>query len=244
MNRFFCPINNISPDKIIISNKEQVHHLRDVLRLKINDKITVFDDKGNEYNCVIDKLSDSVTLNIKERRQASEEKKYPRITIACAIPKRAKFDEIVDKLTQLGTDTIIPLETARVIVKLDRQKKLARQKRWESIALNASQQSQRSRIPVIAAVKDIKNVLLNSNDYDLKIIPTLSGARKYLKEVLTGLSPRNILALIGPEGDFSPEEVNLAKEAGFIPVSLGDSVLRVDTAAIAVVSFIKLYGDR
>jgi len=242
MHRFFAPLNNISNNKITIAEKVQVHHLRDVLRFKLNDKVTVFDEQGNEYNCLIKKISSTVTLEIKDKHKTEPENKM-QITIACAIPKKSKMDDIVDKLTQIGVARIIPLETERVIIKWDKNKKAAQQKRWEKIALSASQQSQRNSIPAIEPVQDMSKVLSRVQDYDLKLIPTLEGQRKSLKEIfsLPLPLPSNILILIGPEGDFTPEEVQMAIKAGCIPVTLGDLVLRVDTAAIAMASFIKLY---
>ncbi|PIP18804.1 MAG: 16S rRNA methyltransferase [Candidatus Omnitrophica bacterium CG23_combo_of_CG06-09_8_20_14_all_41_10] len=183
-------------------------------------------------------------MRIKSRRIPGELNVKLRLTIACAIPKKSKFDDIVDKLTQLGVYRIIPLKTERVVVKLDKRKEELRSKRWNRIALSASQQSQRNNIPVVEPVQKFKDVLVRSKDFDLKLIPTLAGQRKSLPEVILSLLPMaKILVLIGPEGDFSDGEIKLALENGFIPVTLGDLVLRVDTAAIAVVSFIRLYGD-
>jgi 16S rRNA (uracil1498-N3)-methyltransferase len=153
------------------------------------------------------------------------------------------MDDIVDKLTQLGVECIIPLETERGIVRLDKQKKIQRSQRWEKIALSAAKQSQGSRLVVIKPVSALKDVLLSVDDFDLKLMPTLEGERKSLKDVFSRgecIGIKKIIVLIGPEGDFTPGEVALAKKAGFIPVSLGERVLRVDTAAIAVASFIKL----
>jgi 16S rRNA (uracil1498-N3)-methyltransferase len=229
-------------DKIIVDDKEQVHHTRDVLRLKINAQVVIFDEKGNEYTCILKKvLPRSLTFKIKDRLKRPSAK--IRITVACAIPKAHLMDEIVDKLTQLGIDTIIPLETERVIVKLDEQKKLVRQERWRKIALSASLQSRRISTPIIEPIKNIQEALKGGDDFDLKLIPTLIGERKSLKELLMKLKPQNILVLIGPEGDFTEEELDLAKSKGCIPVSLGDLVLRVETAALAVVSFIRLYAN-
>ena len=238
MHRFYCAIQNISQDKIIISDKLQIHHLKDVLRLKPGNEIIIFDDKGNEYRSIIEKLlPNAVTVMIKDRQKFVPALK-PRITIACAVPKKSKMDDIVDKLTQLGVERIIPLETERVVIKLDKHKRILRQKRWEKIALSASQQSQRSAVPVIEPIKDIKEVLSKLEDFDLKLIPTLTDERKSLKEILTQVNPKNILILIGPEGDFTLEEIDMASKVGCIPVSLGELVLRVDTAAIAVISIL------
>lgn len=239
MHKFFSLSKCILDDLIIIEDKIQLHHIKDVLRLKLNERVIVFDEKGNEYNCLITKISSSIVLNIQARLPALKEQKGPQITVACALPKNSKFDDIVDKLTQLGVSRIIPLETERVVIKLDKDKKIARQKRWERIALSSSQQSKRTILPVIEAIKDIKQALSESASFDLKLIPTLSGEQRSLKEIFARPKPKNILILVGPEGDFTAEEVGLAEKAGCIPVSLGDLVLRVETAAIAVSSFIR-----
>jgi len=237
MHRFFCSSQNISGNKIIVSDTNQVHHARVVLRLKVNDEVIVSDGKGNEYVCLIKELLDNkLILKIKERRPSFKREGKIKITVACAIPKKSKMDDIVDKLTQLGVERIIPLETERVVIKLDKSKKISRLERWKKIALNASQQSQRRAITIIEPIKQIREVLSEAGDYDLKLIPTLLGERKSLKEIFAQFNPQNILVLIGPEGDFTPQEVALAVKAGFIPLTLGKLVLRVDTAAIAVVS--------
>jgi len=243
MHRFHCSFRSISANKITILDKEQIHHLKNVLRLTLGDTVVVFDEEGNEYNCIIEKISDKVTLQIKEKHLLSKNKQQLRITVACAMPKKAKMDEIVDKLTQLGVDEIIPLETKRVIVKLDDKAKEIRLTRWQKIALNASRQSQRNQIPAVSPIKDIKEVLSKSEDFDLKLIPALLGKRRTLREILEKSKAKNILVLIGPEGDFTAEEIESAIKAGCIPVSLGELVLRVDTAAIAVASFIRLYAN-
>ncbi len=224
---------------ICITNTAQVHHIKNVLRLKVDDEVMVFDLEGNEYTCTIDELSkNQIVLGIKEKRQAKS--KNIRVTVACALPKKDKMDEIVDNLTQLGVDSIIPMETKRVIIRLDDRTKEAKLKRWRRIAQSAAQQSQRNSIPHIEPITNIEDIVAHSQNFDLKLIPTLSDERKHIKEVLDISKPNNILILIGPEGDFAPEEVEMAKNAGFISVSLGDSVLRVSTAAVAVVSYIKL----
>jgi len=243
MPRFYVTSQDISGNKITITDKDQVHHIHNVLRLKEKEEVMVFDDKSNEYKTEIVKSSpQSIILKIKEKKKLTITEKAC-ITVACAIPKKAKMDEIVDKLTQLGVDKIIPLETKRVIVNLDEKKKQQRLARWQKIALNASRQSQRNQIPVVSPIKDIKEVLSNLEDFDLKLIPALFGKRRTLREILEKSKAKNILVLIGPEGDFTPEEIALATKAGCIPITLGDLVLRVDTAAIAAAGFIRLYAN-
>ncbi len=243
MHRFYIPSGNISGDKITISDKQQVHHIKDVLRLKAKDKVIAFDTAGNEYASDIEKISpDGISLKIRDKCASMASRKF-RITVACAIPKKSKMGDIIDKLTQLGVDRIIPLKTSRVVIRLDRHKEMLRQERWKKIAQSASEQCQRNTLPVIDRIKGMDEVLSESGNFDLKLIPTLNAKRKSLKEIFIHSYSKNVLVFIGPEGDFSEEEVDLARKAGCIPLTLGELTLRVDTAAIAVVSFIRLYEN-
>ncbi|MDO8662303.1 MAG: RsmE family RNA methyltransferase [Candidatus Omnitrophota bacterium] len=259
MHRFFCTTSDITSTEIIIKDKEQAHHIRDVLRLKPGKQVEVFDEKGNEYSCEIREIKDKIYLEIKNKIAADKISQRIKLTVACALPKKSKLDDIIDKLVQLGVHRIIPLKTERVIVKLDKYKEAGRLERWRKIALSAAKQSKRNDLPVIEPVQDLQKVIARSQEFDLKLIPYLGGERKNLKDVLdkflkkgdgsifSASDSRKIepspcfLILIGPEGDFSEAEVKLAVAAGFIPVTLGDLVLRVDTAAIAAASFITMY---
>ncbi len=237
MHRFYLA-QKVSGNQVSISDAGQLHHLRNVLRLKAGDTVVLFDSEGNEYTCLITEMpKDKAMLTVQTRKPAGS-KRY-KLTIACAIPKKGGMDDIIDNLTQLGVDTIIPMETERVITKLDDSKRDTRLERWKKIARQAAQQSQRNSIPVIESITDVENVVSRSRGFVLKLIPTLSEGTKPIKEVLAESKPASIVVLIGPEGDFTPEEIKMAESAGFIPVSLGDTVLRVGTAAVAVASFIK-----
>ncbi len=236
MHRFY--VDRVDGDKISIADAEQLHHLKDVLRLKVNEGVAVFDSEGNEYAGVIEGVNKKQAV-IKVTASQPARRGKMKLTIACAIPKGGRMDDIIDQLTQLGVARVIPMATERVVVKLDEAGQEARLKRWRTIAQNAARQSQRNSIPLIGPVTDIASVISQSQAFDLKLIPNLTGARKLIKNVLPAARPKNVVVLIGPEGDFTPEEVALALKAGFIPVSLGDTVLRVATAAVAVASYFK-----
>jgi 16S rRNA (uracil1498-N3)-methyltransferase len=241
MNRFYIDKVETKDKYIILNDPAQLHHLRDVLRIRPLELVAVFDNYGNEYICLVIEIGVAAAkLEVKEKRTPKDS--GVSLTVACAIPKKVKMGDIVDKLTQLGVECIIPLETERVIVRLDKQKKIERFQRWEKIALSAVKQSQGSRIAVIKPISTLKEVLSVAHEFDLKLIPTLEGKRRSLKDIFNqeGKKIKKIIVLIGPEGDFTHLEIALAMKAGFLPVSLGARVLRVDTAAIAVVSFIKL----
>jgi 16S rRNA (uracil1498-N3)-methyltransferase len=237
MHSFFLA-EIISGDAALISDAGQLHHLRDVLRLRIGDEIMVFDGEGNKYSGTIEGLDKKqAVLRLKARQPALIRRL--RLAVGCAVPKQARMDDIIDKLTQLGVDSIIPLFTERCIVKPEETID-ARLERWRKIARSASEQSHRTTLPYISRGSGFKEALADSKDYRLKLVPTLVGERQTLRELFTDSPPESIFVLIGPEGDFTPEEIQEAMDAGFIPVSLGDAVLRVETAAIAVASYIKL----
>jgi len=248
MNRFFIEKTGAADGKgkyIILNDPAQLHHLRDVLRIKPPETVEVFDNEGNEY------VSEVVEIGPDMAKLEIREKKIPKgsgisITVACAIPKKVKMDDIVDKLTQLGVECIIPLETERVIVRLDKQKKAERFERWKKIALSAVKQSHGGRLTQVKPISTLKGLFSHLDEFGLKLIPTLEGNRENLKEILDReyKKLKNMIVLIGPEGDFTPGEIAQAEQAGFLPVSLGERVLRVDTAAIAVASFIKLNEAR
>jgi 16S rRNA (uracil1498-N3)-methyltransferase len=241
MHRFF--IEKVHGNAAEITDIDTLHHIRDVLRLKKGNEVVIFDATGQEYKGVITAI-DKKQIVLKLSPLNTRSSKNINLTIACALPKGSKMDDIIDFLAQLGVECIIPMRTDRVVVKLDESNRETRLKRWQKIARSAAQQSQRSSIPVISPVTDVKDVISNSGGFDLKLITHLSGKRTLIKDILPKSTPKNIIALIGPEGDFTPEEVSLALHNGFTPVSLGNTVLRVATAAIAVAGYLRFATDK
>ena len=236
MHRFYVS-QKIVGLSIIISDAGCFHHIKNVLRLQIGDKVTIFDGDGDEHICIITSLKKNQALMDKISTKKSRPELY-KITIACALPKKSKMDEIIDKLTQLGVYAIVPLITERVILKINENTD-SRLERWRKIALNAAEQSQRNRLPQILPVTSFKDLLAQSHQYDLKLLPTLEGERTSIRDVFPSPVSTSILVVIGPEGDFSPQEIRQSLDSGFIPISLGENVLKVDTAAIAIASYLK-----
>ncbi len=237
MDYFFCDIE-IDGQDARLSDAEQLHHMRDVLRLKAGEQVAVCDNTGKVFVCTISKL-DKQTASLKIESRLPAPPPRARLTIACAVPKQSGMDEIVDKLTQTGVDEIIPLKTGRTIVRMNEGAE-TRLERWRKISRRAAEQSRRRRLPLIAPVMDLAEVLKKSGEYGLKLIPTLEGERKSLKEITAGLTAGTAIALIGPEGDFTPEEVAQAQKAGFTAISLGETVLRVETAAVVVAGYLRI----
>lgn len=241
MHRFYCPPGSIGPDKITIADKASVHHIRDVLRLRLKEEVLVFDNSGTQYLACIDSFTaNSALLDIKERMAVSA-RSGAGLTVACAVPKQARMDGLIDAMTQLGVDRIIPLQTSRTIVRLNEQQRDSRLRRWLKIAQSASQQSQRSVLPVIEPIRSLAEAIAGAQEFDLKLILTLAAKARPIRDILDKSSPESILVLVGPEGDFTEQEIAMAEQRGCIPASLGNLVLRVETAALAAVAFLELY---
>jgi 16S rRNA (uracil1498-N3)-methyltransferase len=237
MHRFYLE-GKIEGDQAAINRTDQLHHLRDVLRLKAGDQITAFDSAGREYICSIAGITRQQALLKVVERKPLRTGQF-KLAVACALPKKSGFDDIVDKLTQIGVDNIIPLLTDRVVVKTE-EAQGSRLERWRKIARSAAEQSQRNTLPDVSAIQSFKDLLAQAAGYELKLIPTLEGERRSLPDCLTGKPPASAIVLIGPEGDFTTGEVEQAFKTGFQPVTLGDNILRVETAAAAVAAYLKL----
>lgn len=241
MHRFFCQPQDLNSQHLKITDKDELHHLRDVFRLRVKDRVVVIDGKGREFICEVSQLDKKqVQLNIIEKHQYERESIFPKITVACALPKRSKIDFIIEKLTEIGIDRIILLKTERTEVNLkDFSRKF---ERLTKIAKESLKQSGNMFLPEIVSL-DFKGLLKfrKEDNSDLVLIANLGKGTQNIKDALENNQAKNILIAIGPEGDFSGKEISLAEGAGFISVRLTDAVLKVDTAAIVAAGFIKLY---
>jgi 16S rRNA (uracil1498-N3)-methyltransferase len=238
--RIYCPPRDIKSNKITLSGQGQLHHLITVMRRKKGDTIFVFDGVAKEYECKIDKLArvraDLTVIDVRKYTLSHA----PGISLACAIPKKAKMDYIIEKATELGVERIIPLKTERTYFEVSAQRLEKKIIRWQSIIKEASKQSARIKLPCLSPVSLFNNAIKEAKGYDLAIIPHLGAGNKCIKDAISNFKGKSVIVFIGPEGDFSADEIKKAKENGCIPVSLGEFILKVDTAAIAAVSFLRL----
>lgn len=244
MSRFYISPDSVKDNKIFVSG-EEFHHIVDVMRLKAGDDIDAFDGKGNLYRGVIEKFSNkNLVISVSTCRKIDSKSKIS-VALMQSIPKKSKMDDIVEKCTELGIDEIIPVITERTIVDLNGEKAVSRINRWRKIAREATKQCGRTEITEILSVAKLKDLSSKIREFDLVLIPCLSGERKKIKEILKNFNGKRILFLIGPEGDFTKDEIELVKASGGIPTDLGNNVLRVDTAAISTLSIIKyeIEGD-
>ncbi len=229
--------------RIAISGKE-AHHILDVMRLKKSDRVVTFDGTGKEYVGVIENaLKTSLVVRIEEERR-SPAGQAPSITLIQAIPKKEKMDYIVEKATELGVNRVIPAMTDRTIVRWDREKGAASAGRWRKIALASAKQCGRSDLPEITDVTVFRKCLASLKDGGLRLIAALSDESAPFKEELARQAVSEVIIAIGPEGDFTPDEIYEAVRAGFRLVSLGPRVLKSDTAGLFAISAINYEFSR
>lgn len=237
MSRFYVPKENIGKKQIIVSGKE-AHHLLDVMRIKEGDTVVVFDGTGNEYTGYLEKAdarSGKAIVEIVRSEKLSPEATV-RVTLAQAIPKMNKMDYIVEKATELGVESVIPVISARTIVRPAESACLKKVDRWRKIAVAAAKQCGRADVPRICEVARYPDVAGGMDDYDLVLMAHLEKSTVSLKAALEGFRAGNVLVLIGPEGDFQGDEIALAEGNNCRFVSLGKRVLKSDTAGLFVLA--------
>lgn len=237
--RVFVAFENIKGNIARIEGSD-VNYLKNVMRLTCGDEIIVMDSKSKEYTSKISKIDkDSITAELISERHPKSEPKV-KITVAQGLPKNKKMDLIVQKVTELGATRIIPICAERSIVRIADEKGSHKVKRWQRIAKEAAEQSGRLIIPLVDEIKTMKELLIMCDDFDLCVILWEMEKERTIKSVLkANPEAHEILVLIGPEGGFSHDEVESARKGGFVTATVGNRILRTETAAIAVLSMIE-----
>jgi len=253
MRRFYLP----NLDTLALTGGE-AHHALHVLRLQVGDEVTVFDGRGHEARCSVTEIARD-TVRLTALQQSTTQPLRCRITLAQTVPKKT-MDLIIQKATELGVSAIMPLISERTVVRLDAEhaSKHSRTDRWRDIALEACKQCGNNWLPEVHNPKKFSDFLgelaQKERDYNLKLIASLQSDAKPLKTILADAptlhesrrSPAkaersgaaSVLILVGPEGDFTPSELDLARSAGCVPLSLGPLVLRAETAALYALSIL------
>ncbi len=221
--------------EFVLIKEDEFRHLK-VLRLKTNEKIKVFDGKGNYWLAQLVKIEKNNAI-AKLLQRIPVQERFLEITVASGIPKRERADWIVEKLAELGVASFIPVIFKRSVVKPKHEGKKI--KRWQRIAEESSKQSNQPYIMEVLAPIKAEGVLNLMKNYDVCFI-AITGA-KSAKETFSQIKtkPKHVLIIIGPEGGFDPEEQELFIESGAIPIGLGNSVLRVETAALVATAWLK-----
>ena len=240
MHRFYIAPENWDTGNLILRDAE-AHHARDVLRLKNGDRVVLFNGRGREITAdIVDLAKNEIRL-----RALHESETQPlrcRITLGQAIPKGKNMDLIVQKAVEIGAAEIAPLISERTVIDLDKKEAAQKQSKWQQIVIEAAKQCGQNWLPRVDAPQKLKDFFAHQDAHDLRLIGSLQPDALHLKTLLSeyrqrhGDRPTTVLMMVGPEGDFTPAELALAKSNGCQPITLGPIILRVETAAIYCLS--------
>jgi 16S rRNA (uracil1498-N3)-methyltransferase len=242
VHRFYLPPEDWHPDALRLTGSE-AHHCRNVLRLEPPDKIVLFNGVGHEITAEI-VSSDSAQIQLRKIHEAETPPLRCRITLGQAIPKGKNMDLIVQKAVEIGAAEIAPILSDRTVVRLDEESAASKQVKWQTVAIEAAKQCGQNWLPKVHTPQSLVQFFDDRRRFDLQLIGSLQSDAMHLKKILAEYSaehgdrPSNVLMLVGPEGDFTPAELSLARSQGCRPITLGPVVLRVETASIYCLSIL------
>ena len=241
MLHIFVDPAQMKGDLLYVTGKD-VNHIKDVMRLKQGDEISVRTGQDDrEYRYGIEKFTDSeVVCRLRFVKEADVELPV-KVYIFQGLPKADKMELILQKAVELGAAEIIPVQMRRCVVKLDGAKKGKKTQRWQAIAESAAKQSRRAVVPLVREPMTMEEaVRFAEQNTDVRLLPyELQEADGSTREVMDGIREGSAVSIfIGPEGGFDPAEVELARKAGVVPISLGKRILRTETAALVALSFL------
>ena len=214
MQHFFVSPEQVKEEKIYVEGGD-VNHMKNVLRMKTGEELTVNDGEGSQYLCAVESYeADMAVLKILEKKQ-DESELASKIYLFQGLPKQDKMELIVQKSVELGAYQVIPVATKRAVVKLDAKKAKKKVERWQQIAVSAAKQAGRGIIPEVGEVCTYAQALKQAEELDV--------------------------VFIGPEGGFEEEEVALAMKTGANPVTLGKRILRTETAGLTMLSVLMFH---
>lgn len=265
MHRFYLPPEHCSGITLRLNGRE-AHHALHVLRVKRGDLVTVLDGAGYEYFCEIADCShNSLTLRVTKKNFAAP---LPcSITLIVAIPKGKIIESIIQKSVELGAQQIVPLLTERVVTQPSAKDKTSKREKWQQVAIEAAKQCGAAWLPKIEIPMTIGEFLagqsaspeanvphskfrIPNSAFDLSLVGSLQMERRHPCECVQefqskyGRLPQSVAVWIGPEGDFTPDELGTIQSSGAQPISLGPLVLRVETAAIYCLSILNYELNR
>ena len=238
MHCFYTEKENINGNQVQIVGSD-VNHIRNVLRMEVGEDLIVCDGEGMFHHCTIKQLlKDKVEADIIETKEAETELKV-KITLFQGLPKKDKMELIIQKAVELGVQEIVPVSTRFCVAKIeDAKKEKKKLERWQEIARAAAKQSGRGIIPQIKPVLSFKQALKEASCMDKSVIPyeKAEGMKVASEEIQKMATCQSVGIFIGPEGGFAKEEIELAKEMGITPISLGKRILRTETAGLCILS--------
>ncbi len=243
MPKFFVKQEQIKENKIEIIGND-VNHIKNVLRGKIGEEITVCNENtAKDYQCEITKIEEEkIYLKIKKELENNVESNI-KVTIFQGLPKAEKMELVIQKSVELGTFDITPVEMRRCVVKLKEKDKEKKLQRWQKISEVAAKQCGRNIIPKINKIENLKTICQNFKEYDIVLVAYEKEKSTTLKQELKTICKKDkkdvkIAIVIGPEGGIEKEEIEILQENGAKIITLGKRILRTETVALNMLSVI------
>jgi len=238
-HRFYIPASDWNLEHLTLTG-EEAHHCVDVMRCRESDRVIVFNGAGTEAEVEI--LSTGKGLVTLRPGLVSQTPRPPAtLQLGQAVPKGKNMDLIIQKATELGVSSIVPLLSERTVVQLDGEDLGKKRDKWQRIAIEACKQCGQNWVPEVGLPVKVE-AFVRQAKAPLRLIAAISSEALSLKAILASREqeqmprPTAVSLMIGPEGDFTPAEISTALAAGFSPLSLGPIILRSETAAIYALS--------
>lgn len=238
MPRFF--ISGQPENGLLTLHGEDAHHAGRVLRLRPGEAVTLCDGAGTDYDCVIETVEKEAVACRVQCSHPAETEPRQRFTLCMALPKGDKMDFIVQKAVELGVHEIIPYVSKNCVSRPDKTEKKV--DRWRRIALEAAKQCGRGCLPQVEAVMTVEQAVERAAQCKTALFFYENERETGLHDALSGGVGETVSLMIGPEGGFAPEEVEMAAQAGLRSVSLGTRILRCETAPIAALAAVLYAG--
>ncbi len=200
--------------------------------------VTLTDPEGNDFRGRVLRLSEAEASVLIFDVFPSPTESSLEIVLLQALPEKERMELIIQKATELGVFTILPFQSEKSISLTEREAKQKKAHRWQHISIKAVQQSRRARVPLVGECCPVQEVVERLGKDGLKILLWEKGGEQ-LKTVLRQHPARKIYVMVGPEGGFTEKEVKFARGKGFIPVKLGQRILRTETAAISLIAILQ-----
>ena len=238
IQRFLCSPIKQNQNQVTLTG-DTAHHLTRVLRLKIGDRLCVFDQSGYEWDAeIVAKKRQSVEVVLLNCHQPDVESPL-QITLLQSISKSSRMDLVMQKATELGVHRIVPMLSKNTVVRLNAKNTPRKMSHWKKITIGASEQSGRVRLPEILEPQELNQDLLSQYKQGIGFFLDTTGTDNFSAGIAT-----NITVAIGPEGGFSNDEKIMAEKSGYKIVKTGPRLLRTETAPIMALSILQyLYGD-